>query len=143
MKVVKHIAIGLLLFSVSFSLVFFLTDKTEYHTVETAAREPRVYVTQYGECYHSSGCHYLNRSKIERGLYDARSEGYRACSYCKGRPSGTITVTYFEKEAKDTTGKVAVRSAVFASFTVVIYASKCLILYHISGKATAKKEASA
>lgn len=52
-------------------------------------KEPLVYVTKYGECYHSAGCHYLD-SIIEKGLYEAQKEGYRACSYCHGIPNGTI-----------------------------------------------------
>jgi len=42
-----------------------------------------VYITQTGECYHTSGCASLKKSKIETSLQDATSSGYRACSKCK------------------------------------------------------------
>lgn len=61
----------------------------EYHTeYET---QPRVYVTNYGEKYHNTSCHYL-QSRIAKGLTEARNAGYTACSYCHGTPSGTIEV---------------------------------------------------
>ena len=52
--------------------------------------EPKVYVTEYGEKYHSYGCQYLRESCIAIGIYKAQSKGYTACSKCRGIPSGTI-----------------------------------------------------
>lgn len=57
-------------------------------------KEPLVYVTKYGECYHSAGCHYLD-SVIEKGLYEAQKEGYRACSYCHGLHNGEIEINNY------------------------------------------------
>lgn len=54
--------------------------------------EARVYVTNYGDCYHSGSCGYLHTSKIAIGLQEARNSGYRACSSCGGRSSGTIYI---------------------------------------------------
>ena len=121
----KRIANGLFLLLLSFSVLFFLFDKEAYRTVNTTVEEPRVYVTATGECYHTSSCHYLSRSKIARGLYEARSEGYRACSHCHGRAYGTITVTRTEQVKEDLTGEVAVKAALFASATVAVYALLC------------------
>ena len=56
--------------------------------------EGLVCVTRTGECYHSPGCHYL-RSVIEKGIEQAKSAGYSACSYCGGIPKGTIVVNNY------------------------------------------------
>ena len=56
--------------------------------------EALVYVTKTGECYHSFGCHYL-KSIRKIGLEQAKSAGYRACSFCNGTPNGTITVNNY------------------------------------------------
>lgn len=42
-----------------------------------------VYKTKTGECYHTSTCSSLSRSKIETTLQDANAAGLRACSKCK------------------------------------------------------------
>lgn len=41
-----------------------------------------VYVTKTGEKYHSDGCRYLSKSKIEITLKDAKSRGFDPCSVC-------------------------------------------------------------
>lgn len=133
MKIIKRIVIGFLLFSVSFSLMFLLTDKTEHYTVDTYVEEPGVYVTEYGDCYHSYDCHYLSQSMIEKGLYHALSQGYRACSYCGGIPRETVEVYYGETKSKDLTNAVAMKSFIFASVSVMIYISICMMIY-ISNK---------
>lgn len=56
-------------------------------TADGTVREPKVYITQTGNHYHSKDCHYL-RSKIAIGLYQAQERGYSACSYCGGEPDG-------------------------------------------------------
>ncbi len=133
MKIIKRIVIGFLLFSVSFSLMFLLTDKTEHYTVDTYVEEPCVYVTKYGDCYHSYDCHYLSQSMIEKGLYYALSQGYSACSYCGGISHETIEVNYGETRSKDITNAVAMKSLIFASVSVIIYTSICTMIY-ISNK---------
>lgn len=124
---IKHIALVLVIFALSFSLMFFFTDKTEYQTVSHSAKEPRIYVTKYGTRYHASECRYLRQSKIEKGLYDAKSDGYSACSYCEGIPCGTVEVRYYTTEAKTITKEVAIRSVLFACCTAVAYISVCVI----------------
>lgn len=123
MKCIKHIIMGLLLFLSLFFLTFFLTDKNECHIVDNYVQEPRVYVTKYGDCYHAFDCHYLSSSRIEKGLYDARSKGYRACSYCDGTPCGTIAINYYKTEVKDITNEVAIKSIIVAAVSVAIYAT--------------------
>ena len=49
-------------------------------TQETSSKT--VYVTRTGEKYHSDGCQYLSKSKIETTLSDAKADGYTACSKC-------------------------------------------------------------
>ena len=56
--------------------------------------EPLVYVTNTGECYHSFGCSYL-RSVNAIGLEQAKKAGYRMCSRCGGKASGTIEVNNY------------------------------------------------
>ena len=56
--------------------------------------EPKVYVTNTGNKYHSQDCFYLSRSKKAIGLYQAQSKHYSACSYCHGTPNGYIEVSY-------------------------------------------------
>lgn len=41
-----------------------------------------VYITNTGEKYHTDGCQYLRKSKIEITLKDAKSQGYSPCSKC-------------------------------------------------------------
>lgn len=41
-----------------------------------------VYITKTGDCYHSSGCGYLSRSKIAVSKSSAINDGYRPCSRC-------------------------------------------------------------
>lgn len=52
-------------------------------TVCAASGDTVVYITKTGECYHSSGCSSLRKSKIETTLQSAIDRGYRACSKCK------------------------------------------------------------
>ena len=53
------------------------------NTVYAASGDTVVYITKTGECYHSSGCSSLRKSKIETTLQSAIDRGYRACSKCK------------------------------------------------------------
>ena len=68
------------IFSFNLSAVAVNADNTVY--------EPRVYITETGSYYHSADCHYLRRSKIAIGLYQAKENGYSACSYCGGKSDG-------------------------------------------------------
>ena len=129
MKLLKYIGIGVLLFALAFSIMFFLSDKTEYKTIDNYVQEPRVYVTDYGECYHSYDCHYLSQSRNAKGLYSAQSQGHRACSHCNGMPYGTIEVNYYKTEIKDISNEVAIQSLIFASASITIYAVGCVIYY--------------
>ena len=121
MKITTRVVFTLLIFTLSFFLFYLLADKTEYQTFEDYIEEPRVYITTYGECYHSDNCQFLSQSKIARGLYDAESNGYRACSYCKGTPFATIEVIHYKLEEIDVADEVAVESILFASFCTVVF----------------------
>ena len=79
-----------------FSISFALEDKTIYDYTSTYEEQPAVYVTKYGDCYHSISCHYLSQSMIEKGLYEAFDNGYRACSHCNGISHGTVQVEHRE-----------------------------------------------
>lgn len=137
MRIIKYMIIGIALFSTSFSLLFCLTDKTEVYTVDNYVEEPCVYVTKCGDCYHAFSYHYLEQSKIEAGLYYARSNGYRACSYCGGTPYGTVEVNYPKTETKENKIDVLIQSIFFASSTVTVYMLVCVMIY-VSKKMSVK-----
>lgn len=109
-KIGVHIALIILLAIPLFFLFYAWTNLNsqtdpEYRYETVTATEPRVYVTNYGECYHSSTCGYLHTSRIAKGKNQAISEGYVACSVCGGKSSGTITVTYKKRVPVDSTGR--------------------------------------
>lgn len=60
--------------------------KTINEDVSTPQYEMIVYITNTGKCYHSSNCGHLF-SKRAITLFEAISNGYRACSHCHGTPS--------------------------------------------------------
>ena len=91
-KTTKHIVVILSIILTIFIISFVLEDKTSYEYTSTFEEQPAVYVTEYGNYYHSVDCHYLNQSKIEKGLYEVKAKGYRECSYCEGYSNSVIQV---------------------------------------------------
>lgn len=59
--------------------------------------EPRVYITETGNKYHSCDCGYLWASSIPIGWDEALDKGYTACSRCGGEFDGTIIVNRYGK----------------------------------------------
>jgi hypothetical protein len=58
---------------------------TEAPTVSTPDATPAavmVYITNTGKKYHRSTCRYLNKSRIEISLENAKARGYDSCSVC-------------------------------------------------------------
>ena len=85
------------IFAILFLLLFlvtFITPATHSASASTFP-EPRVYITTYGDCYHSSSCQYLYKSKKAIGLYKAKDLGYYACSVCGGKSDSYILVEYY------------------------------------------------
>ena len=105
--------ISILIISISLGLGF-LFDKNNptYESLPNVVEEPRVYVTNYGDCYHSSDCSYLHSSMIAKGKDKAKEQGYRACSRCYGIASGTIEVTYYKQVEKDMTNDIVSKSII-------------------------------
>lgn len=134
MRTLKCFVSGIIIFVSVFSLLFFLSNKTKNHTVVNKVEEPLVYVTDYGKCYHSEDCHYLSKSRRAKGLYYVTSRGYRACFYCSGIPYGTIKVNYYETEIIDATDEVVIKSIIFASVSVTVYALWCVYRKKSEGK---------
>ena len=118
-RFLKHIIIILPLFAVCFFLIFSFADKTKTIYETEVEYQPRVYVTQYGEKYHSSGCHYLH-SRIAKSLEEAQRLGYDACSYCHGTPSGTIAVEKRIEKTVDDTPAAIRRSAIVGAIVCAI-----------------------
>lgn len=86
-------------------------------TVYAASGDTVVYITKTGECYHSSGCSSLRKSKIETTLQSAIDRGYRACSKCNPGMLDTSGQTSSTKSATVTTSittKTTVDSAIEA-----------------------------
>ncbi len=83
-----------------FSSLLFLncqgTTEIKYREEIEVKVEPRIYVTTYGEKYHSRDCSYL-QSIHAKGLYEAKKQGYTACSRCGGKANGTIEVKHLIK----------------------------------------------
>ena len=105
-----------------FSISFAFEDKTSYEYTSTYEEQPAVYVTKYGDCYHSIGCHYLSQSMIEKGLYEARDKGYRACSYCNGTSCGTVQVEHREYyEVTDYSNAISYSCLRAVFITMVLY----------------------
>ena len=93
--------------TVIMGISFFANSKRPtYESVPYTVEEARVYVTDYGDCYHSSTCSYLRSSRNAIGRNKARSQGYYACSRCKGVANGTIDVIYYQKVEKDMTNEI-------------------------------------
>ena len=88
------------------------STKPTYERVPYTVEEARVYVTNYGDCYHSSDCSYLYSSRNAIGKNKARSQGYYACSRCNGISSGTIDVTYYKQVEKDMTSEIITKSII-------------------------------
>lgn len=91
-KTFRHLAIILPIVLVLFLASFALEERTRAEQRVFYEEQPLVYVTKTGECYHSYGCNYLSRSRIPKGLYQAKREGYRRCSVCDGVAYGTVQV---------------------------------------------------
>ena len=120
--VMKHILIILSTMIVIFTISFTIEDKTAYEYTSTYEEQPAVYVTKYGDCYHSITCHYLSQSMIEKGLYEARDKGYRACSYCGGQSYDTTVVehkTYYE--IKDYSNAITYSLLRSIAYTTILY----------------------
>lgn len=106
MRYVRH---AFIIFLIAIPLFFLFNSWHDYNqehsptyiTEKVIATEPKVYVTDYGDCYHNVNCQYLWNSANPKGLYQAQEQGFLACSICKGRASGTIEVTYFKKVVKE------------------------------------------
>lgn len=128
-KALKHVMIIIPIAIAVFFISFAFEDKTTFEYNSTFEEQPAVYITKYGDCYHSIGCHYLNQSRIEKGLYEVQKSGYRECSYCGGHSYGTIQVEhreYYEVQYyRDAILYSALRMVVY---TTVIY---LLVLYCI------------
>ena len=112
-----YILIGSLF--LSFSFLFDKKNPT-YENVPYTIEEPKVYVTTYGDCYHSYSCSYLHSSRISKGKEQARSQGYRACSKCYGVSNGTIEVTYYKKIEKDMKNEIIVESIISGAIVSAI-----------------------
>lgn len=114
-RVLKHIIIVIPLFFICYILIFSFSDRTKTITETQPEYHPRIYVTVYGDKYHSADCHYLQSSKIAKSLIEAQSEGYTACSHCHGRCDGTIVVEKSMSKKVDNTPAVQQQSAFFGA----------------------------
>ena len=122
-KIGLYFLISLISITVIMGISFLNNEKNPtYESVPYTVEEARVYVTNYGDCYHSADCSYLHSSKIAIGRNKARNQGYYACSRCSGIASGTIDVTYYQQVEVDKTKEIVLCS-IFGGLvlSVVIY----------------------
>lgn len=93
---------------ISFSLIMIMIASLFAGSTQVyaASGDTIVYITKTGECYHSSGCSSLSRSKIETTLQQAVNKGLRPCSKCN---PGTLDTTSSSTEQK--TDKVAAETS--------------------------------
>ena len=76
--------------------------------VNAASGDTIVYITKTGECYHTSGCSSLRKSKIETTLQNAINKGLRPCSKCHpGTLDSASASTASATTTKATTTKAA------------------------------------
>lgn len=83
--------------------------------VNATSGDTIVYITKSGECYHTSGCSSLRKSKIETTLQNAVDKGLRPCSKCKpGSLDATSTTSTASSQtvSKTTTTKAATTTTV-------------------------------
>lgn len=138
-KIIKH-AIIVIILCIPMAFLWYViinaNSTPSYKTETVTATEPRVYVTTYGDRYHSAGCSYLAKSQHAMGKQEAISKGYTACSRCGGRASGTISVTYTKKIEVDGTAKNiwgAIGLSVLCTPLAYLFIY-CLISEHIESK---------
>lgn len=120
MRIVKHIVIAIVIFTLTFFLAFEIQPKTEYDYTTYYEEQYRVYVTKTGECYHYYSCHYLY-SRIPIGLDEAEAKGYRPCTYCEGKSDGVIDVEKRIRTERDITDNVRTDSLIAAAITTFAY----------------------
>lgn len=79
MPILKKIGLYLLISLISVTVIMgfsFLNNEKNptYESVPYTVEEARVYVTNYGDCNHSSDCSYLHSSKIAIGKSNSKFE---------------------------------------------------------------------
>ena len=97
----------------------------EYET--TTEDQPRVFITNYGDCYHHIDCQYLWNSRKAVGIYEARSDGYAVCTVCGGIPSGTVTVVHEKRILVDE--EIVKNNTANVVFTVLTFFAVFSILF--------------
>jgi hypothetical protein len=88
-KIFSLIFLFFLLFSFLYPSIYLASAATKTKS------ETKVYITDYGDYYHSSDCQYLYKSKTAIGKYKAEILGYYACSVCGGKSNGYIIEYYY------------------------------------------------
>ena len=120
MKWLKPAIISVVIFVLVYWGMFSVLPKTHTKYITDYEEQERVIVTETGECYHYPTCHYLH-SSIPMGLEQAKSKGYRACSYCGGKTSGVIDVEIRIPQEIDITPHIRNESLLAASAATGIY----------------------
>lgn len=85
------------------------------------------YITEYGECYHSGGCGSLWNSSYKTTVYEARKEGYRACSKCQ--PTEPTSIILTETETRDIHYFETVEN--YPKTAVILISCSCLLAVYI------------
>ena len=81
------------------------------------------YITPTGECYHAKSCRYANKD-MQTTVYEAKAQGYRACSICGGYRGGwsnEIWVTVHDPSAKYPVVGWYIAASVAASACIIVF----------------------
>lgn len=69
-------------------------------SIKCQSQTQKVYITETGEKYHTTSCHYLRYSKIAITLEKAIKNSYRACKVCKPKSGSTPSHTTDKRVGK-------------------------------------------
>jgi hypothetical protein len=111
--------------------------------VKAASADTTVYITKTGSKYHSAGCKYLKKSKIETTLGAALDSGYEPCSVYKP-PASVTDDTTAKAGTAGTKSNASAAAAVKAAGAkdkseITVYVTKTGKKYHRDGCSALKK----
>ena len=123
-KKLMQLSLFVIVFTTVFLISFLCADKTKSVWEVVTEEQPCVYITIYGSKYHAFDCFYL-KSRIARGLREARNNGYTLCSYCHGISNNTILIESTICKEIDNTKAATIQSVIIAFSTSVLYGVMC------------------
>lgn len=124
------IGIALILFSAPLAQLFSyevteeVTEREPYQYQVGTVNTYVCYTTDYGACYHASGCGSLWKSSHKTTVYAAKKDGYQPCSKCTPTVKTTLVLT--ETKYRDVTKTKTVTKE--PAFLVWLCGTGCLVV---------------